>query len=172
VSWDWEADRGWQAEGVSDGDPHDVPGVDRLQGHATLGLATQLARELTDVADVGIERLHSGLSVTITPANPRARAFGWADFSDSEEIFLQVGEYGGRWELRPVPEDLTFLADVAWSVIAGRVREIFARGRSLVTVTMPDGSVETEVGHEGLTGCLPLPFWRRWSRSVQYAPYR
>ncbi|WP_431926811.1 hypothetical protein [Micromonospora wenchangensis] len=151
---------------MSDANPHDGPGPATA---ATLGLATRLARELAGAAEVKIEDTEWGLSVTITPINRSARAFGWADFGD--EIVLQIGEYGGRWELRQVPEDLAFLDDMARSVVAGRVREVLARKRSLVEVVMPDGSVETHTGYEGLAGCLPLPAWRRRSRSIQYAPY-
>ncbi|MBF9131271.1 hypothetical protein I0C86_20230 [Plantactinospora sp. S1510] len=153
---------------MSNADPHDVP-EPGPQAPATLDLATQLAYELAGTAEVEIERLRWGVGVTVTPTNPDARGFAWSEFA--EEIVLQVGEYGGRWELRPVREDLDFLGNVARSVVAGRVREVFARGRSLVEVAMPDGSVEAETGYEGLSGCLPLPLWRRWSRSVQYAPY-
>ena len=74
--------------------------------------------------------------------------------------------------MEAAPEGLAFLEDVARSVIAGRVREVMARGRSRVAVTLADGSAETETGYEGLAGCLPLPLWRRWSRAVQYAAYR
>ncbi|MFI7523943.1 hypothetical protein [Micromonospora globbae] len=154
---------------MSNANSQDAPGGSGPATAATLGLATRLAHELAGAAEVKIENLRCGLSVTITPTNPHARAFGWADFGD--EIVLQVGEYGGRWKLRPVPEDLAFLDDVARSVVAGRVREVLARKRSLIEVVMPDGSVETETGYEGLAGCLPLPAWRRRSRSVRYAPY-
>ncbi|MET8090385.1 hypothetical protein [Micromonospora sp. NPDC005220] len=154
---------------MSNADSQDAPGGSGPATAATSGLATRLAHELAGAAEVKVENLQWGLSVTITPTNPHARAFGWADFED--EIVLQVGEYGGRWKLRPVPEDLAFLDDVARSVVAGRVREVLARKRSLIEVVMPDGSVETEAGYEGLAGCLPLPAWRRRSRSVQYAPY-
>jgi hypothetical protein len=143
--------------------PHDIPAP-------TLGLATELADELDAAAVVKIERLPDALLVTITPINPEACGFYWSD--SPGEISLEVGHEGGRWTLGAEAEDLAFLADVARSVIDGRVSEVRARARSCVTVTMPDGSNETETGYEGLAGCLPLPFWRRWSRNVQYAPYR
>ncbi|MEU5950459.1 hypothetical protein ABZ793_33645 [Micromonospora sp. NPDC047465] len=154
---------------MSNTNSQDVPDGFGSATAATLGLATRFAHELAGAAEVKIENPQWGLAVTITPTNPDARAFGWAEFG--EEIVLQVGEYGGRWELRPAPEDLAFLDDMANSVVAGRVREVLARKRSLVEVVMPDGSVETHIGYEGLAGCLPLPAWRRRSRSVQYAPY-
>jgi hypothetical protein len=135
----------------------------------TLTFARQLAKELAEAATVEITSIEGGISVDVTPRTPASRAFGWSDFSD--EIIVQVGDYGGRWELEAHPEDIALLEDIARSVIAGRVREVFAPGRSSVSVTLADGSIETETGAEAPRGCLPLPFWRRWSRTVQYAPY-
>ncbi|MFJ6200200.1 hypothetical protein [Micromonospora sp. NPDC092111] len=146
------------------------PDTDRPARTPTRHLARRLARELTGVATVEIDDVKGRLSVAVTPGNPDARAFGWTDFSD--ELVLQVGDYGGRWELEAGPEDVALLEDIVRSVIAGRVREVFAPGRSAISVTLADGSVETEIGGDAPAGCLPLPFWRRWSRSVQYAPYR
>lgn len=136
----------------------------------TLKVARQLAKELAGAATVEVNSIEGGILVNVTPSNPDARAFGWTDFS--EEIVLAVGDYGGRWELEAGPEDLALLEDIARSVIAGRVREVFAPGRSAVSIMLADGSVETEIGGDVPVGCLPLPFWRRWSRSVHYAPYR
>ncbi|MFC7547186.1 hypothetical protein [Plantactinospora sp. GCM10030261] len=155
---------------MSNPDPDEGPGIDLPSAAPTLHLARRLAHELADVASVEINKMDRGLSVTITPNNAQARSFGWVDFP--EEVILHVGEVGGRWELGSGPDDMTFLAAVARSVVAGHVREVFARGRSVVSVMLADGSIETETGYEGLVGCLPLPFWRRWSKSIQYAPYR
>lgn len=135
----------------------------------TLPLARGLAAELGELATVDIGPVAEGIGVTVRPVNPAARDFGWVDFAG--DVVLQIGEQGGRWELE-MPHDLEFLAELARSVIAGRVVEVFARRRSAVTVTLADGSTETEVGYDGLGGCLPLPFWRRWSRTVHYAAYR
>lgn len=136
----------------------------------TRELARRLAGELAGVATVGIADIDGGIAVTITPANARARDFGWADFT--EEIVLKVGDLGGRWQLAGAPDDLAYLEDVARSVIAGRVREVLAPGRSRISVTLADRTVETETGYDMPAGCLPLPFWPRWSRTIQYEPYR
>ncbi|HWH01064.1 MAG TPA: hypothetical protein VNV66_17525 [Pilimelia sp.] len=136
----------------------------------TLELARRLVRELAGAATVEIDSIEGGISVTVTPTNPRARAFGWADFSD--ELVMQVGDYGGRWQLEAAAGDVALLEDIARSVIAGRVREVLAPGRSAVSVRLADGSVQTETGSEAPVGCIPMPFWRCWSRSVQYTPYR
>ncbi|MFE9202525.1 hypothetical protein [Micromonospora sp. NPDC007230] len=155
---------------MTDEHGHDEPDPNQLPRTPTLKIARQLAQELAGVATVEVDTIEGRISVAVTPRNPDARAFGWTDFSD--ELILGVGDYGGRWELEAGPEDVALLEDIARSVIAGRVREVFAPGRSAVSVTLADGSVETEIGGEAPAGCLPLPFWRRWSRSVQYAPYR
>ncbi|SCL55782.1 hypothetical protein GA0070608_1544 [Micromonospora peucetia] len=159
----------WQTGRVTDEHGQGAPDTDEPSRTPTLRIARQLSEELFGAATVGIAGVKGGISVTVTPHNPDARAFGWADFSD--QLVLAVGDHGGRWELDAAPEDVALLEDIARSVIAGRVREVFAPGRSAVSVTLADGSVETEIGGEAPTGCLPLPFWRRWSRSVQYAPY-
>lgn len=132
-------------------------------------LARELAAELGDAATVDIEAFADGISVTMKPVDPAARSIWWVDFAGN--VVLQAGEQGGRWEL-DLPMDLEFMGDLARSVIAGRVVEVFARGRSRVTVTLADGSSETETGYDGCAGCLPLPFWRHWSRAVHYAAYR
>ncbi|MFI1191859.1 hypothetical protein ACH4T9_01060 [Micromonospora sp. NPDC020750] len=147
-----------------------IPNTDEPSWTPTLNIARQLARELVGVATVEIVGIKGGISVDVTPRNPDAHAFGWTDFSD--QLILQVGDYGGRWELGAGPEDVALLEDIARSVIAGRVRQVLAPGRSAISVMRADGTVETEVGGEAPAGCLPLPFWRRWSHSIQYAPYR
>ncbi|MEU9510423.1 hypothetical protein AB0D32_29555 [Micromonospora sp. NPDC048170] len=154
---------------MTDEHGQDAPDTDERPRTLTLEIAKRLAEELSGVATVEIDDVKGGISVDVTPHNADARAFGWVDFSD--QLILAVGDHGGRWELEAVSEDVALLEDIARSVIAGRVREVFAPGRSAVSVTLADGSVETEIGGEAPTGCLPLPFWRRWSRSVQYAPY-
>ncbi|MFI6258854.1 hypothetical protein ACIBCL_22510 [Micromonospora zamorensis] len=154
---------------MTDEQGQDEPDTDRPPRTPTLKIARQLAEELAGVATVKVDSIGGGITVDVTPRNPNARAFGWTDFSD--EIILGIGDRGGRWELGAGPEDVALLQDIARSVIAGRAREVFAPGRSAVSVTLADGSVETEIGGEAPIGCLPLPFWRRWSRSVHHAPY-
>lgn len=135
----------------------------------SLALAHRLAADLAGTADVEIGDLGPGSSITVTPHRAGACSIAWLDFPD--EIVLQVGEIGGRWELGTAAGDLTFLEDLVTSVIAGRVTEVFAYRRTRVTVTMPDGSTETETGYDGLAACLPLPLWPRWARTVHYRPY-
>lgn len=58
------------------------------------------------------------------------------------------------------------------ALVAGRVSEVFGPGRSRVTVTLADGTSQSELGLTAPAGCLPLPFWTRWGRRVHYTPYR
>jgi hypothetical protein len=135
-----------------------------------LALARRLEAELSGVAETRISRTDAGMTVHVTPHRAGARPIVWSDFGD--EIILEAGDIGGRWELSGDAGDLAFLRDLVMSVIAGRVTEVFAYRRSRVTVTLEDGSAESETGYDGLTAWLPLPLWPRWSRTVRYLPYR
>jgi len=136
----------------------------------SLGFASALVDELADVAEVSVDQAGWGVNVAVLPRRPGARSVGWADLGS--EIILQVGEYGGRWELGSEDEDLLLLEAIVRSVVAGRVTEILAPGRSRVTVFLPDGQRQVETGYEAPVGCIPLPLWPRWSRTIRYPPYR
>ncbi|SDS92356.1 hypothetical protein [Actinoplanes derwentensis] len=136
----------------------------------TLPLAHRLAADLAGAAEVEISRTGPGLTVRLTPHRSGAREVIWLDLGT--EIIVQAGEIGGRWELTAEPTDLTFLDDLVTSVIAGRVSEVAAYRRSRVTVTLRDGSAQTETGYDGLGALLPLPLWPRWARTTHYLPYR
>jgi len=122
------------------------------------------------VAEVSVEQAGWGVNVAVWPRRPGACSVGWADFGD--EIILHVGEFGGRWELGSDDEDLLLLEAIVRSVVAGRVTEIPAPGRSRVIVLLSDGQTQVETGYEAPVGCIPLPLWPRWSRTVRYSPYR
>lgn len=106
-------------------------------------------------------------SVQVEPRNSDARSISWT-YLGSEEIVLEVGRYGGRWELTRSREDIAFLTDIVRSVIAGRVRETFGWRRSRVEVTFPDGTTAVETGYVSF---IPTPGWRRRGKTIQYAPY-
>jgi hypothetical protein len=142
-----------------------TPGVERSRG-----LAAGLVVELSDAARVLIDEVSGGMSVDVVPYRVGARSVSWVDFGD--EIIVQVGEFGGRWELGGNEVDLAFLEDLVRSVVAGRVVEVFGVRRSRVVMVLADGTKETETGYDGPAGCLPMPLWPRWSRKVQYLPYR
>jgi hypothetical protein len=88
------------------------------------------------------------------------------------ELIVQAGNNGGRWELDRSVADAVLVESIAKAVIAGRVVETSAPGRSHVEVTLADGSSESETGYEGcLAALVPLPGWKHWGRKVRYAPY-
>jgi hypothetical protein len=144
-------------------------GVDGGLVGPTLGLAWRLAVELADTATVTTDEIASGVSVSVMARNPKALSFGWTDFQD--EIIFGAGEFGGRWELDGSVECVALVESLARAVIAGRVRETLALGRSRVEVLLSDGTVKRETGWMAPQGCLPLPFWPRWARTVQYEPF-
>ena len=119
------------------------------------------------------EQLTDRISTTaIEPARPGAVEVSWVLMSD-QEIIVNVGE-GGCWEVSQEPHDVAFVRDLVLSVAAGRVQESFGPGRShRLEVTMADGTVEAQARHGGLSGCFPLPRWRRRGavRRVVHAPW-
>lgn len=66
---------------------------------------------------------------------------------------------------------MDFIEDIVRSVIAGRVAEVRVANRSRVTVTLANGTLAVETGADGLSGCLPIPFWPRWGKRIEYAAY-
>lgn len=120
----------------------------------------------------GVSRVvRHGEGVDVLPDRPGALAFCWVDFGDSLQVET-LGGQGGRWELDRTLEDVGVVEEVARAVLEGRVTETFAPGRSVVRVTRPDGTQLSETGYQAAVGCLPLPAWPRWSRTVRYPPYR
>lgn len=94
----------------------------------------------------------------------------WLPLGD--EIILEVGRGGCRWELASTPEDVAFLRDVVDAALDGRVSEVFGPARSCVTVTLADGRRVTTEQSTVPRGCLPVPRWRRsTSNRMDYAPY-
>jgi hypothetical protein len=134
-------------------------------------LADDLEAELGDCATV--ERLAHGEGLNgtrVTPPHLNALPLAWLDFGDALQV--EAGHNGGRWELGRDSDDLDFLEDVARSVVAGRVVEVFGPSRSRVEVTLSDGSLSTETGYSSPGGCLPLPGWTKLGRRIHYSPYQ
>ena len=107
--------------------------------------------------------------VIVSPRNERAR-----EISIVAEQFLviTVGTKGGRFELGYDEDDVSMAKRVIQSVIAGRVVETIAPGRSRAVVTFEDGTTTQETGYEGWFSLpLILPFWPKWGRRVTYPPY-
>ena len=154
---------------MSSGDQPPTGGDDDAVGQRLAALAGDLERELQDVASLEREELGRG-SWVLTPSNQDAVGVAWIDWGDALHLEL-LGGHGGRWEMGRDDADLAFLIDVVAAVVDGRVTEIFGDRRSRVTVTMPDGSTESETG-SGPGGFLPQPFWTRRGRERPYSPYR
>lgn len=134
----------------------------------------ELATELQGVVGEAAEVFHRpdlfAGAWDLTPHKPGALPVTWLDYGTELQVETMGGP-GGRWELDRSMDDVAFLGDLVRSVIAGRVTEVRVANRSRVTVTLHDGSRVTETGYDGLPGCLPLPFWPRWGRRIQYEPY-
>lgn len=91
---------------------------------------------------------------TITPRSAKALSVEWVD--DGEILDLTAGHNGGSWDfLERKPDDVDFIEQVTRSVIAGRVVEIFAYGRSRVQVKLADGTLVEETS---ATSAVVCPF--------------
>jgi len=134
-------------------------------------LADEITRELGPAVEVERNGGDFRGAAHFTPTRSGALAVWWIDFGDA--LLLQTGSgLGGRFELHRSPADAEFVADFVRSVVDGRAVEVFALGRSRLTVTLQDGSRRHEPGHAGPAGLVPLPLWPRWGRRVEYLPYR
>lgn len=110
-------------------------------------------------------------AVSITPFRHDALAVYWMEV-DYDELIVQAGHNGGRWELDFTHGDAGFIEDVTRSVIAGRVVETFGWRRSRVEITLTDGQITRETGGKGFLSLIPLPGWPRLGRRTHYGPYR
>jgi len=127
---------------------------------ATVGSRASIA-ESTVADGIGL--------IEVTPYTPGARAI-WIVFD--YWLTVSVGENGGTWELKYTEEDVNFLISLLAAVFDGRIDEVFAPGRSIVTVTLADGDVVQERGYNGcLPFLVPMPYWPRWGRRVGYLAY-
>jgi hypothetical protein len=68
-------------------------------------------------------------------------------------------------------EAVDSLEDLVRSVVAGRVEQVLAPGRSQIVVRRSDRSLDRYTNYDAPVGCLPLPGWPRWSRRLSYGPY-
>jgi hypothetical protein len=133
-------------------------------------LADELEGTLADAASVERTETPVGPAVRIIPVRASALAVSWIWFGD--EVTLEtLGGPGGRWQLGSSQQDLDMFEAIVRSVVAGRVEEVRAAGRSRVKVTLADGTRLSETGYVAGPGCLPLPFWNRWGRRTCYTAY-
>ena len=131
-----------------------------VSGHddSALSLAVQeLEATLRGCAEVTREVQVPALNtVRVEPRSKQARSM-WLSVT-ADEVIVEAGEHGGRWEIRNRPDDVAFLTSLVLSVMAGRIRETLGPRRSMVEVTFADGTVVRETGYDSL---LPLPGWKR-----------
>lgn len=135
-------------------------------GERLAALADRVAARFGDA--VQVTRTGQFPLVSVRPAREGACEVSWIELGG--EVILQVSD-GGRWELLRTTEDQELLERMIEAVVAGRVVEVLAPARSSVTVTLADGSTQSSAVRQGLMGCLPLPGWPRWGRTVHYLPY-
>jgi hypothetical protein len=141
----------------------------------TSGLAdleVELRDELTGIARVTRQYIaDERISVVdIEPDNPDALGVSW--FEMGPDLMIQAGHNGGRWELDRSEWDVVFIEQIVRAVLAGRVVETFAPGRSHVVITLADGTAQYQTGYDGCMAALvPLPGWKRFGRSVEYRAY-
>jgi len=130
------------------------------------------ARELVGTSasvDVGADA-YGGPVIRITPHRAGARA---VNFVADQWIVCEVeSSGGGRWELDYDSTGAAFAHNALKAVVAGRVEERVAFGRSQLTLTFQDGSTHTETGVNGCLAALtPQPGWRRWGELRGARPY-
>jgi hypothetical protein len=145
----------------------DIPRDDAV-ARRLLALAEDLERELGPA--VQVERDPSGGEVVLQPARPDAMTVGWSA-AEGQELQLWLGASGCWWEVGRTLDDVVFLEDVVRSIVAGRVQQILAPGRSKIVVRLSDGSLDRYTENDAPVGCIPLPLWPRWSRRISYTPY-
>ncbi len=133
-------------------------------------LRLDLERTLGNAAVVEVQADEQGESVALAPVRERALGVVWTDCGSELQVET-VGELGGRWELPRDQESVAFLEEVVRAAVDGRVSEVSAGDRSLVEVTLSDGSVIAEVGSVGLRSLRPKPGWKRSGERTQYQPY-
>jgi len=148
--------------------------VDAAHRRTVMTDLAQHARSLAgEAARVEEYTIDSGrmLAVEIKPVCPDARAI---DLVAHQWLMLSAGHNGGLWELNWDSEaEMQLARDLIASIISGRVEERFGPSRSMVTVTLANGSEYSETGIEGgsLWPRKSQSDWKRSGRLIQYAPY-
>lgn len=126
------------------------------------------AEEARTVGEAGAPSIRTAF---VAPRRPGAAA---CSIVCEQWLVVEVGRHGGgRWELGHDDAGVAMAKQLLAGVIAGRVVETIAPGRSRVVVTLDDGTTATETGYRGcLTALVVLPGWTRWGTTVRYEPYQ
>ena len=139
--------------------------IDELEARAreVVGDSATVTRE-----DPGSDVAPTLSMLRVTPRRAGARAFDVVQLGD--ELIVQIGQIGGRWELTADADGLAFALRLLDACVAGRVHERLAPGRSAVTVHLDGGETLTETGYEP-PHLYPIPGWKHLGRRVAYEPY-
>lgn len=138
-------------------------------------LASEMQERFGDAVEVhrsgGPLPATGGLFVEMTPPSDGPLAVWW--FDDLDGLQLETGGGpGGRWELSRTEEGAGHLEDLVRSIVAGRAVEVLGPDdRSQMTVTLADGTKDSQTGYVGLAGLRPRPGWKRKGRRVEYEPW-
>lgn len=126
-----------------------------------------LRAQLQGVAAVERSQIAPWLTVSIVPTKPDSLPISWEEGRPGHLVF-QAGHNGGRWELERDEIGTSFIEAAVSAVIAGRVTETFAPGRSSVRITLRDGTWQQETGYGGSLSSLVL--MPGWSGGVDQSP--
>lgn len=137
---------------------------------AMSALETRLRDELRGLAAVTREQSEDGRveGVHVQPLNPRSVDFSWIDRGDR---LLSIGRGGNRWELDDDVDSALFAAELASSVVDGRVWQVSAPARSHLVVTLSDGTQRYDTTYALWRGLLHVPGWKRRATKIVYEPY-
>jgi hypothetical protein len=131
-------------------------------------LETRLREELRGLATVTREGFGGGRveGVHVQPCNPHSVDFSWIDRGDR---LVSIGRGGNRWELDD--DSAVFAAELARSVVDGRVWQVSAPARSHLVVTLSDGTQRHDTTYAAWRGLLAVPGWKRRGTKTSYEPY-
>ncbi len=137
---------------------------------AMSALETRLRDELRGLATVTREQSEDGRveGVHVQPRNPHSVDFSWIDRGD---YLVSIGRGGNRWELDDDVDSAVFAAELARSVVDGRVWQVSAPARSHLVVTLSDGTQRHDTTYAAWRGLLAVPGWRRRGTKTSYEPY-
>lgn len=107
--------------------------------------------------------------MALDPIETGALHLEWSEHV-GEQIVV-VATFEGRWHLPWTVAGADRLCQFVDAIVAGRIADVSALGRTQVNVTLADGTVMTST-HRTLLGRLPLGPLRRWlSVTSLHEPY-
>jgi hypothetical protein len=132
-------------------------------------LAASVREWVGSTADVRFAPMEGGSSLSIVPVRKGA-ASAWV--VGERWVDIQVGDSNCRFKLDYTPEGAASGEELIRAVIAGRLVEVRALGRSAVILSSENGPPLVATGIEKFPiALLPLPGWRSWGRRTVFVPY-